>query len=73
MGATLILVTALYVPGLMAPLGARAPNFIGIGGRVWMASVWVFAGGQFLWFAVFDYSFAAIIGFFYWKLLRSAK
>jgi len=72
-GATLILVTALYVPGLLDPLGSRAPNYIGIGGRIWMASVWVFVGGQFLWFALFDYSFAAIIWFFYLKLLRAAE
>lgn len=71
-GATLMLVTALYVPGLMDPLGCRQPNWIGIAGRVWMASVWVFCGGSFLWFALFDYSFAALIGILYWRLIKAA-
>ena len=72
-GATLILVTALYIPGWLDPLGVRAPNLIGIGGRIWMATVWVFCGGGFLWFALFDYSFAALIGYCYWRLLQAAK
>lgn len=71
-GATLILVTALYVPGLLDPLGCRAPNWIGIGGRIWMASVWVFAGGRYLQFAAFDFGFAALLGFLYWRLVRAA-
>ena len=66
-----MLVTALYVPGLRDPIGCRAPNWIGIGGRVWMASVWVYCGGGFWSFAVFDYSFAAIIGLLYWRLIKA--
>jgi hypothetical protein len=70
-GATLILVTALYVPGLKDPLGVRYPNLCGIGGRIWMATVWFVVGGGFFWFGLFDASFAAIIGFFYWRLLKA--
>ncbi len=72
-GATLILVTALYIPGLRDPLGTRYPNWCGIGGRIWMATVWFFVGGGFFWFGVFDASFAAIIAFFYWRLLSAAR
>ncbi|ATQ42908.1 hypothetical protein [Caulobacter mirabilis] len=70
-GATLILVTALYVPGLLDPVHKRAPNIIGILGRVWMGTVWVFCGGGFLWFALFDYLWAAIIFVFYVRLFRA--
>ena len=57
-GATLILVTALYVPGLQDPLRSRAANIIGIFGRVWMATVWLCLWGLvgergFFWFGLF--------------------
>jgi hypothetical protein len=67
-GATLILVTALYIPGLRDPLGTRYPNVCGIGGRIWMATVWFVLGGGFFTFGVFDASFAAILAFFYYRL-----
>jgi hypothetical protein len=70
-GATLILVTALYVPGWLEPLTTRGPNLIGILGRFWMGTVWLFIGGGFLWLAAFDYVFALLIGFLYWRLLRN--
>lgn len=70
-GATLMLVTALYVPGLLDPIGKRGPNIIGIMGRVWMGTIWVFCGGGFLWFALFDYVWATIIAVFYVRLFRS--
>jgi hypothetical protein len=67
-GATLMLVTALYVPGLIAPERHRMPNLIGILGRLWMAFIWTLCGGAFLTFAVFDFVWALIIGFFYLRL-----
>lgn len=70
-GATLILVTALYVPGLKNPVHERAPNIIGILGRVWMGTIWVFCGGGFLWFALFDYAWAIIIFLSYVGLFRA--
>ncbi|MGH6909582.1 MAG: hypothetical protein ACREE0_20620 [Phenylobacterium sp.] len=69
-GATLMLVTALYVPGLLDPVNKRAPNIIGILGRVWMGTIWVVCGGGFLWFALFDYAWAIIIAVFYVRLFR---
>jgi hypothetical protein len=66
-GATLILVTALYVPGLQDPLRSRSPIIIGIGGRVWMATLWFIVGGGFFWFGVFDGSFAIILGWLYYR------
>lgn len=69
-GATLILVTALYVPGWRDPVRVRAPNLIGVAGRLWMGTVWVICGGGFLWFAAFDYAFALLIGWLYWRLHR---
>jgi hypothetical protein len=70
-GATLLLVTALYIPGLLDPLRNRYPNICGVGGRLWMATVWLVIGGGFFWFGVFDLSFAIIIGALYWWLLKS--
>ncbi len=71
-GATLILVTALYVPGLQDPLRSRAANIIGVFGRVWMAivwfCVWIFAGEDgFFWFGLFDLAFAVILGSLYYR------
>jgi hypothetical protein len=71
-GATLILVTALYIPGLKDPVGCRPPNIIGILGRVWMATVWFVVGGGFFWFGVFDLSFAIILAIFYWRIFKDA-
>ena len=71
-GATLILVTALYIPGLQDPLRSRAANIIGILGRIWMATVWFcvwgFAGERgFFWFGLFDLSFAVILAWLYYR------
>ena len=71
-GATLLLVTALYIPGLRDPLGARYPNWCGIGGRIWMATIWFVVGGGLFTFGVFDASFAAILAFFYYRLVSVA-
>jgi hypothetical protein len=70
-GATLLLVTLLYVPGLFDPLVNRAPNLIGIAGRYWMMVIWIFCGGGFLWFALFDGFFATVIGLLYRRLLTA--
>lgn len=70
-GATLILVTALYVPGWLDPLTTRSPNLIGILGRFWMGTVWLFIGGSFLWLAAFDYVFALLIAYLYLRLYRT--
>jgi hypothetical protein len=70
-GATLILVTALYVPGLKDPLVNTAPNMIGVFGRYWMTAIWIACGGGFLWFALFDGFFATLIGFLYLRLFKA--
>jgi hypothetical protein len=66
-GATLILVTALYIPGLQDPTRSRAPNIIGVLGRIWMATVWFVVGGGFFWFGLFDASFAVILAVLYFR------
>ena len=70
-GATLILVTALYVPGYLDPTHSRMPNIIGILGRLWMAIIWTFCGGGFLWLALFDFVFFLILGFLYLRFLQN--
>ena len=73
-GATLILVTALYVPGWLNP-DRRAPNLIGILGRFWMGTIWLamwlISEKGFLWFSLFDYFFAIVLANLYWRFLRA--
>lgn len=68
-GAMLILVTALYIPGLLDPMHHRAPNVVGVLGRLWMSIIWTFCGGSFLWFALFDFVFFLILGSLYLRFL----
>jgi hypothetical protein len=66
-GATLILVTALYIPGLQDPVRSRAPNLIGVLGRIWMATVWFVVGGGLVWFGAFDALFTLILAVLYFR------
>lgn len=66
-GATLIIVTALYIPGLQNPLRSRYPNIVGIIGRLWMATVWFCIGGGLVWFGVFDLSFALLLSWLFYR------
>ena len=68
-GATLILVTALYIPGLQDPLQARYPNICGILGRLWMATVWFVIGGGFFYMGCFDLFWAVVLAWFYRRAL----
>lgn len=70
-GATLLLVTLLYLPGLIDPMITRGPNLIGILGRYWMMATWIVCGGGFLWLALFDGFFATVIGLLYRRLLTA--
>jgi hypothetical protein len=72
-GATLILVTALYVPGFLDPATQRAPNLIGVAGRLWSAMIWGIAGGGFLWFALFDLVFGLLLGSLYLRFLARRR
>jgi hypothetical protein len=66
-GAMLLLVTALYLPGLQNPLYSRYPNIVGVLGRVWTAIVWLFIGGGFFWLGALDVLFAAALA---WQFYR---
>ena len=63
----LILVTALYIPGLQDPLRSRYPNIVGVLGRIWMATVWFVIGGGFVWFGLFDVFFALLLAWLYYR------
>jgi hypothetical protein len=67
-GATLILVTALYIPGLQDPVRSRFTNVAGILGRVWMGTVWLVIGGGLKWLGLFDLFFAIVLAVFYYRL-----
>jgi hypothetical protein len=66
-GATLILVTALYIPGLQDPLRSRYPNIVGVLGRLWMAATWFAIGGGLIWFGLFDLLFALLLAWLYYR------
>ena len=67
-GATLILVIALYIPGLQDPVRSRFTNIAGILGRMWMGTVWLVIGGGLKWFGLFDWFFAIVLAVFYYRL-----
>jgi hypothetical protein len=66
-GALLILVAALYLPGLQNPLRSRYANVVGIAGRVWTAIVWFCVGGGLIWLGVFDLVFAVLLAWLFYR------
>jgi hypothetical protein len=66
----LAVVGLLYLQGLLDPLRARWPNFVGIGARLAMASLFLSLGGGFVWFALCDLAFGALLALTYFKLLK---
>lgn len=69
-GGMLAVVALLYLQGLLDPLRARWPNFVGIGARFGMAALFLFLGGGFLWFCLFDGVFAVLLTITYFNLLK---
>jgi hypothetical protein len=70
-GATLILVTALYIPALQDPVRSRFTGVTGILGRFWMATVWLVIGGGLIWFGVFDLFFGILLAVLYYRAFES--
>lgn len=67
----LLLVSTLYIPGLVDPVRWRWGNIIGIVGRVLTAVLYLFLGGPFLVFALFDAAFALLLGVLYLNLFEA--
>jgi hypothetical protein len=70
-GATLILVTALYIPALQDPVRSRFTSVTGILGRFWMATVWLVIGGGLIWFGLFDLFFGILLAVLYYRLFEA--
>jgi hypothetical protein len=77
-GGMLLLVTLLYLPGMLHPARIRWPNIVGILGRFGMALLFLLIallGGEglrgFLWFALFDAGFAITLALLYLRLLKA--
>ena len=66
-GATIILVAALYAPGLQDPFRSRFPNIIGVIGRYLLSMVWFVAGGRLIWFGVVELALAIVLGWLYFR------
>ena len=66
-GALLILVAALYLPGLQNPLRSRYANVVGVAGRIFTAVVWFCVGGGLIWLGVFDLVFAAVLAWLFYR------
>jgi hypothetical protein len=71
-GGMLAVVSLLYLQGLVDPLGARWPNFVGIGARFAMSALFLSLGGGFLWFALCDAVFGVLLAITYVRLLQVA-
>jgi len=65
-GALLILVTALYIPGLQDPQRSRYANIAGIIGRFWMAIAWFWIGGGLVWVGLFDVAMGIALGWLFY-------
>jgi hypothetical protein len=70
-GATLIFLTALYIPPLQDPVRSRFANIAGILGRLWMATVWLALGGGLIWLGLFDLLFAVVLAGLYYRLFEA--
>lgn len=73
-GGLLLIVTALYWPGLVDPTRMRWPNVVGIVGRAGAALIYLIAAAsfpQFLWMALFDGVFAALLAWSFFGLFRA--
>jgi hypothetical protein len=70
-GGMLLLVSALYIPGLLDPVRIRWANIVGIVGRFGMVVLYLFLGGPFLLFALFDAAFALLLGILYFSLFEA--
>jgi len=68
-GATLILVTVLYIPALQDPVRSRFANITGIFGR--LATVWLVIGGGLIWPGLFDLFFAILLAASYYRLFEA--
>jgi hypothetical protein len=70
-GGLLLLVSALYIPGLLDPVHWRWGNIVGIVGRFVMAILYLFLGGPFLLFALFEAAFALLLAVLYFRLFEA--
>lgn len=76
-GGMLILVTLLYLPGLLDPVRRRWPNIVGMLGRFGMAILFLClalsgeAFRAFLWFSLFDFAFAVVLAVLYFRLFEA--
>jgi hypothetical protein len=67
----LLLVAALYIPGLLDPVRWRWGNVVGIVGRFVMAVLYLFLGGPFLLLALFEAAFALLLSVLYLNLFKA--
>lgn len=73
-GGLLLIVTALYWPGLRDPSRMRWPNIVGIVGRAGAAFIYglvAFSFPGFVWLGLFDGIFAGLLAWSYFGLFRA--
>lgn len=68
-GATLLGLHLVYIPGWRHPLRYRWPNWSSIFIKFWMTTVFLFQGGDFLPFAVWDATWGVVLLIAYYRLL----
>jgi hypothetical protein len=67
-GGLLLVLSALYLPGLVKPVELRYANAVGIPARLVLAVVYLCLGRGFLWLAALEAVFAILLGMLYFKL-----
>jgi hypothetical protein len=67
-GGMLAVVGLLYLQGLLDPIHARWPNIVGIGARFAMGMLFLSLGGGFVWLALCDLAFGALLALTYFRL-----
>ncbi|HEV7440394.1 MAG TPA: hypothetical protein VGN94_12345 [Methylobacterium sp.] len=70
-GGLLLLTVGLQVPGLSDPVRRRWGNLAGILGRLVLAVLCLFLGGQFLWLALLQGGLSLSLAVLYFRLFRA--
>lgn len=68
LGGLILIAAVLQLPGLLDPVRRRWPNVIGIPGRLFVAVIFLFAGGGFIWLAILEALLALMLVFLYYRL-----
>jgi hypothetical protein len=70
-GGLIWLVVAFQLPVLQDAVRSRVPALIATAGRFLLAILWLVAGGDFLWVALFEIVFAILLAWLIYKYMAA--